>query len=119
MKTLTFLIPCYNVAGCVRHCIESMLVDSFLDDIEILLINDGSQDNTLDILREYEQKYPTVVRVIDKQNGGWGTAINLGIREAQGKYIKEVDADDWVSSDNLQEYISFLKANKIDYIATD
>ena len=119
MKTLTFLIPCYNVAGCVRHCIESMLVDDILDDIEILLINDGSQDNTLDILREYEQKHPTVVRVIDKQNGGWGTAINLGIREAQGKYIKEVDADDWVSSDNLQEYISFLKANKIDYIATD
>ncbi len=119
MKTLTFLIPCYNVSSCVSHCIDSMLVDDILDDIEILLINDGSKDNTLEILHQYEAKYPSIIRVIDKENGGWGTAINLGIREAQGKYIKEVDADDWVSSENLIEYVAFLKSNEIDYIATD
>lgn len=119
MKTLTFLIPCYNVSSCVSHCIDSMLVDDILDDIEILLINDGSKDNTLEILHQYEAKYPSIIRVIDKENGGWGTAINLGIREAKGKYLKEVDADDWVSSDNLKEYVAFLKANEIDYIATD
>ena len=96
-----------------------MLVDDILDDIEILLINDGSKDNTLEILHQYEAKYPSIIRVIDKENGGWGTAINLGIREAQGKYIKEVDADDWVSSENLIEYVAFLKSNEIDYIATD
>ena len=79
-KTLTFLVPCYNVEHCVRHCIDSMLVDPILDDIEILLINDGSKDKTLEILREYETKYPDTVRVIDKPNGGWGTAINLGVR---------------------------------------
>lgn len=119
MKTLTFLIPCYNVSSCVSHCIDSMLVDDILDDIEILLINDGSKDNTLEILHQYEAKYLSIIRVIDKENGGWGTAINLGIREAKGKYLKEVDADDWVSSDNLKEYVAFLKANEIDYIATD
>ena len=119
MKTLTFLVPCYNVAGCVKHCIDSMLIEEMLDDIEILLINDGSKDNTLEILKEYEQEYPNVIRVIDKVNGGWGTAINLGIQEAKGKYLKEVDADDWVSSDNLKEYVAFLKNNNIDYIATD
>lgn len=119
MKTLTFLIPCYNVESCVRHCIDSMLINDILDDIEILAINDGSKDNTIDILRDYETKYPSVIRVIDKENGGWGTAINLGIREAKGKYLKEVDADDWVSSENLKEYVSFLKDNNIDYIATD
>ena len=119
MKTLTFLIPCYNVSSCVSHCIDSMLVDDILDDIEILLINDGSKDNTLEILHQYEAKYPSIIRVINKENGGWGTAINLGIREANGKYLKEVDADDWVSSDNLKEYVAFLKANEIDYIATD
>lgn len=96
-----------------------MLVDDILDDIEILLINDGSKDNTLDILYQYEAQYPSIIRVINKENGGWGTAINLGIREAKGKYLKEVDADDWVSSDNLKEYVAFLKANEIDYIATD
>lgn len=119
MRILTFLIPCYNVAACVNRCIDSMLVDEVLDNIEILLINDGSKDNTLEVLHEYERKYPDVVRVIDKENGGWGTAINLGIREAKGKYLKEVDADDWVSSENLKVYVDFLKENDIDYIATD
>ncbi len=119
MKTLTFLIPCYNVSSCVSHCIDSMLVDDLFDDIEILLINDGSRDNTLDVLHEYEKKYSSVIRVIDKENGGWGTAINLGISEATGKYLKEVDADDWVSTENLKEYIAFLKNNDIDYIATN
>jgi len=119
MKTLTFLVPCYNVAHCVRRCIESMLAEPVLDDIEILLVNDGSKDNTLEVLREYENHYPDAVRVIDKANGGWGTAINLGVREAKGKYLKEVDADDWVSTDNLPEYIAFLKERDIDYIATD
>ena len=119
MKTLTFLVPCYNVENCVHRCINSMLVDEILDDIEILAINDGSKDNTLEILREYEAKYHDTVRVIDKPNGGWGTAINLGIRETKGKYIKEVDADDWVSSENLKEYVDFLKNNEIDYIATN
>ena len=119
MKTVTFLIPCYNVAQCVNQCIDTMLAESISDDIEILLVNDGSKDNTLEVLRDYEKRYPNVVRVVDKENGGWGTAINLGIREAKGKYVKEVDADDWVSTENLPEYIAFLKEHDIDYIATD
>lgn len=119
MKTLTFLVPCYNVATCVRRCLDSMLVDSILDDIEILAINDGSTDGTLTILQEYERKYPNIVHIIDKPNGGWGTAVNLGIREAQGKYLKEVDSDDWVNSENLKEYVDFLRDNDIDYIATE
>ena len=119
MRTLTFLVPCYNVEGTVRRCIDSMLVDSILNDIEIVAINDGSTDSTIDILREYEKKYPSVIRVIDKPNGGWGTAINLGIREAQGKYLKEVDSDDWVCSENLENYINALKKSECDYIATE
>lgn len=119
MKTLTFLVPCYNVESCISRCIDSMLVEDILDDIEILAINDGSKDNTLEILRKYETKYPDTVRVIDKENGGWGTAINLGIQEAQGKYLKEVDADDWVETAKLTEYIERLKALDCDYIATE
>lgn len=119
MKLLTFLVPCYNVESCVKRCIDSILVPEILDDIEILLINDGSIDNTLEVLNNYEEKYPEVVRIIDKENGGWGTAINLGIREAKGKYLKEVDADDWVSTENLIKYINHLKALDCDYIATE
>jgi glycosyltransferase involved in cell wall biosynthesis len=96
-----------------------MLSEKVHDDIEILCINDGSTDNTLDILRDYEERYPSLIRVIDKENGGWGTAINLGIKEAKGKYLKEVDADDWVNSENMPAYISFLKEHDIDYIATE
>lgn len=119
MKTLTFLVPCYNVQSTLRRCLDSMLVADIIDDIEILAINDGSKDNTLDILHEYEEQYPTVVRVIDKPNGGWGTAINIGIREAQGKYLKEVDSDDWVSTKNLRSYMTTLKKTDCDYVATE
>lgn len=119
MKVLTFLVPCYNVAHCVRRCIDSMLIDNIINDIEILLINDGSKDETSKLLHSYESKHPDTIRIIDKENGGWGTAINLGIREAKGKYVKEVDADDWVSTENLPSYIAFLKEHDIDYIATD
>ena len=119
MKTLSFLVPCYNVESCVHNCIDSMLVEDILDDIEILLINDGSKDNTLDILKEYETKYPSTIRIINKENGGWGTAINLGIRETQGKYLKEVDADDWIDTKNLKAYIEHLKTLDCDYIATE
>lgn len=119
MKVLTFLVPCYNVEQCVSRCIDSMLIDNIINDIEILLINDGSKDETSKLLHSYESKYPDTIRVIDKENGGWGTAINLGIREAKGKYVKEVDADDWVSTENLPAYIASLKAHDIDYIATD
>ena len=96
-----------------------MLIDDILSEIEILLINDGSKDNTLDILHEYEHTYPDTVRVIDKENGGWGTAINIGIKEAKGKYLKEVDADDWVDTNNLKGYINKLKKMDCDYIATE
>lgn len=119
MKVLTFLVPCYNVEQCVSRCIDSMLIDNIINDIEILLINDGSKDETFKLLHSYESKYPDTIRVINKENGGWGTAINLGIREAKGKYVKEVDADDWVSTENLPAYIAFLKEHDIDYIATD
>ena len=119
MKTITFIIPCYNVASTLRRCIDSMLAEELLDDIELLAINDGSTDDTLAILRDYETQYPTVIRVLDKPNGGWGTAINLGIREAQGKYLKEVDSDDWVTTENLEPYIEFLKSTNSDYVATE
>lgn len=117
--TVTFLIPCYNVSSCVEHCLQSVLRPSILEDIEVLAINDGSKDNTLEVLRRYEQQHPTTVRVIDKVNGGWGTGINLGIREAKGKYLKELDADDWVETEQLEEYIENLKNLDVDYIATD
>ena len=101
------------------RCIDSMLDHAVVDDIEILLVNDGSTDSTSALLHSYADRYPGTVRVVDKANGGWGTAINMGISLARGKYLKEVDADDWVTTGNLPEYVAFLKGHDIDYIATE
>lgn len=119
-KIITFIVPCYNVSNCVTKCLDSILcLPEHHDQIEVLAINDGSKDNTLEILRDYETRYPNTVRVIDKPNGGWGTVINLGIREAQGKYLKELDADDWIESENLTQYLDCLSTLECDYIATE
>src|SRR5574344_378888 len=116
---VTFFIPCYNVVTCVEHCINSMLQPSIMDKIEILAINDGSKDETSALLHRYESQYPLIIRVIDKENGGWGTAVNLAIQEARGKYFKEVDADDWVETENLPQYVHQLEMLNCDYIATE
>lgn len=116
---VTFLIPCYNVSHCAEHCLQSILTSSVSNKVEVLTINDGSKDNTSEILHSYESRYPGIVRVIDKTNGGWGTAINLGVVEARGKYLKEVDADDWVETEQLEAYVTALESMEVDYVATD
>lgn len=116
---VTFLVPCYNVARCVEHCLDTILQPQVIDRIEVLAINDGSTDNTLEVLRRYEAKFLGTVRVIDKENGGWGTAINRGVHEAKGRYLKEIDADDWVDTTQLDEYVSRLETEEADYIATN
>ena len=116
---VTFIIPCYNVASCVGHCLESILQPGILNKIEVLAVNDGSQDETLSVLKKHEQQHPDCLRVIDKANGGWGTAINKAVKEARGKYIKEIDADDWVDSGQLKKYIDQLEKLDCDYIATE
>ena len=95
-KVLTIVIPAYNVEQYIDRCLESVTthVDS-LDDLEIIVVNDGSKDNTLELAQRYAVKYPQSVRVIDKPNGGWGSGINRGIEEATGKYLKTLDSDDW------------------------
>lgn len=96
MKLLTFAIPCYNSQDYMEHCIKSLLPGG--EDVEILIINDGSKDNTAKIADAYEKKYPGIVRAIHQENGGHGEAVNAGIRNAAGLYFKVVDSDDWVDA---------------------
>lgn len=107
MKYISFAIPCYNSAEYMEHAIESVLVGG--EDVEILIVNDGSKDGTLKIAREFEEKYPTIVRVIDKENGGHGDAVNAGLRNATGKYFKVVDSDDWVDEHALMKILELLR----------
>lgn len=108
-KLLTIIIPCYNVELYIRECLDSILFSEYNDMLEVLAINDGSKDNTITILNEYESKYPELIRVIDKPNGGWGSVINLAIKEAHGKYIKILDSDDWFEKEAFAELMNTLK----------
>ncbi len=113
MKLITFAIPCYNSQDYMSHCIDSLL--SVKEDIEILIINDGSKDNTPKIAEKYAKEYPDVVKAINKENGGHGSGVNLGLEKAQGLYYKVVDSDDWVDEKSLQAVVEKIKefeANK-------
>ncbi len=107
MKLISFAVPCYNSQNYMRKCIESLLIGG--DDVEIIIVNDGSADSTLDIANEYREKYPEIVHVIDKENGGHGSGVNAGLKNATGLYYKVVDSDDWLGADALTELIKTVK----------
>ena len=107
MKLLTFAIPCYNSAEYMSKCIESLLPGG--EDVEILIVNDGSKDDTSKIAHEYEKKYPTICKAIDKENGGHGSAVNTGIEHATGLYFKVVDSDDWVKDTAYEKILEVLR----------
>lgn len=119
MKTLTIVVPAYNVEKYLKRCLDSVKLESVMSDIEVLIVNDGSKDSTPEIAMEYERRYPQTYRLINKENGGHGSTINTGIQQATGKYFKVVDGDDWLNTDELQQYIEILKEHDEDVIATD
>ena len=115
MKYITFVVPCYNSAAYRRHCIDTLLPGG--EDVEILIVNDGSTDGTYQIANEYREKYPTIVRAIHKENGGHGSGVNIGIEQAQGVYLKVVDKA-------YKEFLSCIKehvdnGDKIDLFFTN
>lgn len=112
MKLLSIAIPCYNSAAYMRKCIDSLLPGG--EDVEIIIVNDGSSDNTPDIAEEYRERFPGIVKVVNKENGGHGSAVNTGIEHAGGLYFKVVDSDDWV---NQSAYIQIL--NKLKELLKD
>lgn len=107
MKLLTFAIPCYNSEAYMEKCIESILLGG--EDVEILIVNDGSKDRTAEIADAYAAKYPTICRAIHQENGGHGEAVNAGIRNATGLYFKVVDSDDWVDPDAYAQILDKLR----------
>lgn len=107
MKLLSIAIPSYNSEAYMDKCIESLLVGG--EDVEILVVDDGSSDRTAEIADAYAAKYPTIVKAIHQENGGHGEAVNSGIRNATGMYFKVVDSDDWVNEEAYTKILMTLK----------
>lgn len=107
MKLLSIAIPCYNSQDYMENCIKSLLYGG--DDVEILIIDDGSKDMTSEIADSYEKKYPGIVRAIHQENGGHGAAVNAGIQYATGLFFKVVDSDDWVDLESYRAILAKLK----------
>ncbi len=108
-KLLTIVIPVYNTEKYIRRCLDSLLIQSDLDLLEILVISDGSPDNSSKIIKKYTFQYPSVFRLIEKENGGHGSVINRGISEAKGKYFRVLDSDDWFDLNSFSVFVNQLK----------
>ena len=115
-KLLTVVIPAYNIEKYEEQCLSSFVKPKALPEIEVLVVNDGSSDRTVEIAEKYVQKYPDIFRVINKENGGHGSTINRGIEEARGTYFKVVDGDDWVDGAAFGKLVRFLHTAKSDFI---
>ena len=107
MKYITFTVPSYNSESYMRRCIESLLAGG--EDVEILIIDDGSTDKTGKIADEYEMLYPNIVKAVHKPNGGHGSGVNKGLELARGLYFKVVDSDDWLDKTAYMKLLDKIK----------
>lgn len=107
MKTISFTVPCFNSADYMDKCIESLLPCG--SDIEILIVDDGSTDDTAKKADKWEELYPDIVKAIHKENGGHGSAVNTGLANATGLYFKVVDSDDWLDIRSAEDVMGYLR----------
>ena len=107
MKLLSVAIPCYNSENYMRHAVETLLVGG--EDMEIIIVDDGSSDRTYEIALELQEQHPGIVKAVHQENAGHGGAVNTGLKEATGLYFKVVDSDDWVKEEALLEVLEALK----------
>lgn len=117
-KVLSVIIPTYNMEKYLSKCLDSLIVPS-IDKLDIIVVNDGSIDKSSDIAHSYSDKYPDSIRVIDKENGNYGSCINAALPTIKGKYVKILDADDSFDTDNLESFISLLINLNVDLVITN
>jgi glycosyltransferase involved in cell wall biosynthesis len=117
--TLTVGVPVYNMERLLPRCLSSLLAGRSLEGLEVLVVDDGSKDDSLLVARSFETRFPGVVRVIAKENGGHGSVINRVIAEAKGRYVRLVDSDDWVDPVNFAKFFEKLRHEDADVVLTD
>ncbi|SHJ51384.1 glycosyltransferase family 2 protein [Hespellia stercorisuis] len=115
-KILSIAVPSYNVEQYLNKGLPTYADDRLKETLEVLIVNDGSTDRTAEIAQTYVEQYPEIFRLINKENGGHGSAVNAGIDHATGKYFRVIDGDDWVNTDNLVSLIEQMKTLETDIV---
>ena len=116
-KLLTIVVPVYKVEAYINKCLDSLLLSpDKMQQLEVIIVNDGTPDDSAELSREYVKRYPESFRQIDKENGGHGSAWNVGLEEATGKYLRFLDSDDWLT--NLSEFLDKLSSCDADVVIT-
>ena len=118
-KLLTIIVPSYNMERYLEKCLTSLGIEqlsheasesygNYAEALEVIIVNDGSKDRTSEIAHEFAEKYPGCVKVIDKQNGHYGSCINVGVVAARGKYVKILEADDSYDTKNFCQFVEYI-----------
>ncbi len=115
-RLLTVVVPAYNMEKYLRRCLDSLCVEDVMDRVEIIVVNDGSKDDTLSIAQQYETKYPGYFKVIDKENGNYGSCMNRGLAIAKGMYFRTLDADDWYDKAAYTAFVDSLSHTDADML---
>ena len=118
-KLLSVIIPTYNMEALLPQCLDSLLVPQMVEALDVIIVNDGSKDQSLEIANSYAEKFPNVFCVIDKKNGNYGSCINAALPTIRGKYVKILDADDSYEKNNLCDFLALLNILDVDLVLTD
>ena len=118
MPKVSIIVPFYNVESYIERCLET-LVNQTLQEIEIILVNDGSKDRTINIVNKFKEKYPEKIVYLEKENGGLSDARNFGIPYAKGEYIAFLDSDDYIELNMYETMYEIAKKEKSDMVECD
>jgi glycosyltransferase involved in cell wall biosynthesis len=118
-KLLSICIPVYNIAKFLPRCLNSILSCEYRNYLEIVIVNDGSKDETGSIAQDYSTQFPDIIKCINKENGGHGSAVICGLENSTGLYYRVIDGDDWVLPQALDDLILYLSISDVDMVLTD
>ena len=119
-KILSIIVPTYNAAQFLDKGLTSFVLDDkkLMDKLKVIVVNDGTPDNSVEVAEKYAKQYPNTYRILNKENGGHGSAINAGVKEAKGRYFKVIDADDWVDAEGFPKFLKALETVDAQVIVT-
>ncbi len=116
MKQLTIAVPSYNMEKMLGQCLDSLADARFSKALEVIIVDDGSRDATAEIAQRYVERFPEIFLLVQKENGGHGSAVNTALDRASGRYFRIVDADDWVNTENMERLLKILAGTDADMI---